>query len=279
LIKEKKMTMSSRQTSSTTATVNTSNSPSDPPNATTFLTLQQQQQLIQSQHRRKSISSQRSLSLIYSLHKHNHRRNNQTVMKLLSSMDTLATICLKEAKYKEAEELAKKCSTTSYSSLSPDRQTKLTSSNPGTFEISFRFLFEKAMNELGSLDLKEGQLERNKLSTNKLVSLSLQSLDMVKMTSDLMSQLNGDKLAQCITLCDLVLEANVGLQTAAALCQHASVRLNQSNSNRSSRLEESSENSLTRRKKTVANLVSSDEDERQENLVNSSVNSRSKSIG
>ena len=221
---------------------------------TNFLSLQSQQSF----QRRKSIGSQRSLSVIYPLNK--HKKSNSTVMKLLSNLDTLSTLCLKEGKYAEANELYKKIS------CSP-----LIINNKKSFEFSqilYRSIYEKTIDDLKSLskkfDLKNGLATTNQ--QQNLISLSLQSLDLVKITDQLLSFEKESKLLQCIFLCDTILITDIDLKLASNLIEYANVRLNQNVSN-SKKDENDTMTANTRRTKTIGNLNNnnnSSEDEEDE---------------
>ena len=172
----------------------------------------------QSHHR--SHESQRSLSIIYPMNK--HKRSNLTIMKLLSNIETLSTLCLKEFKFSEANQLVKMYASKKEACKSFEFR-----------EIIFYSVYQKTIDELHKFNKVQQQqnnstLDMGKKQRQNLIELSMQSLDMAKITENLLSFVDkDDELLKCIFLCDTITISNVNLKVSANLIDYARIKLNQ----------------------------------------------------
>jgi hypothetical protein len=171
----------------------------------------------------RSHESQRSLSLIYPMNK--NKRTNMTVMKLLANVETLSTLCLKENKLTEANQLVKMYALKKEASKSFEFR-----------EIIFYTVYQKTIEELNKLNRTQQQQQQqsnidrdmSKKKRQNLIELSMQSLDMAKITENLLSFVEkDDELLKCIFLCDAITISNVDLKVAANLIDYARIKLNQ----------------------------------------------------
>lgn len=162
--------------------------------------------LLNKEHRR-SVESHRSLSLIYPSHR--PKSTNQTIMKLLSSVESLSSLCLKENRIAEANQLVKM-----YSSKKPSDSFEFR-------QLVFNSIYEKTIDDLKKLNLKQ------RLSNDSLVEQTLQTLDLTKITEDLLSFEKDNFLLQCIYLVDTLLVSNVNLNYISNIVDFAIMKLNQ----------------------------------------------------
>ena len=166
----------------------------------------------------RSHESQRSLSLIYPLNK--NKRSNLTVMKLLANVETLSTLCLKEEKLSEANQLVKMYASKKEACKSFEFR-----------EIIFYTVYQKTIDELNKFNKLQQKQAGSELSVKKrqnLIDLSMQSLDMAKITENLLSFVEkDDEFLKCIFLCDTITIANVDLKVASNLIDYARIKLNQ----------------------------------------------------
>ena len=174
-------------------------------------------------HHHRSHESQRSLSLIYPMNK--NKRTNLTVMKLISSIETLSTLCLKEDKFSEANQLVKMHASKKEACKSFEFR-----------EIIFYSVYQKTIDDLNKLSRlsklqnqsQQGNDMVKKQQRQNLIDLSMQSLDMAKITENLLSFVDkDDELLKCIFLCDTITIANVDLKVASNLIDYARIKLNQ----------------------------------------------------
>jgi hypothetical protein len=167
---------------------------------------------IENNNNRRSFESQRSLSIILPAPK--YKNSNQTIMKLLSSIETLSSLCLKESKLNEANQLIKM-----YASNREACES---------FEFCqtvFKSVYMKTLDDLHELDLKN-----NDKQIMNLIEDSLQSLDLVKLTDDLLSIEKENHLMQSLFLCDIICTTNkFSLKLSNNLADYARTKLNSFN--------------------------------------------------
>ena len=168
-------------------------------------------------YRNRSRESQRSLSLIYPMNK--FKGTNLTIMKLLASIETLSTLCLKEQRFSEANQLVKMYASRKEANKSFEFR-----------EIIFYSVYQKTIDELNKIQKQQKQSghEIVKKQRQNLIDLSMQSLDMAKITENLLSFVDkDDELLKCIFLCDTITISNVDLKVASNLIDYARIKLNQ----------------------------------------------------
>ena len=166
---------------------------------------------------RRSLESQRSLSLIYPMYK--NKRSNMSVMKLLSNIETLSTLCLKEGKLTEANQLVKMYSSNKDACKSFEFR-----------EIIFYSVYKQTVEDLIKLNSKQQQGKESRQASKKqqnLIDMSIQSLDVAKLTENLLSLEKENELLKCIFLCDTIIVSKLDLPLAASLTDYARIKLNQ----------------------------------------------------
>lgn len=174
--------------------------------------------------KRRSVESQRSLSLIYPINR--YKRSNQTIMKLLSDVPTLAVICLKEKKFADADQLLKMYSSASLPSLSLNdvAQNNRFSANFELDQIEFHSAYENSLKELRRIE--ETRSSQMKQNDSSLIEDSLLSLEILKSIQPILDVAKDDNLLQSIVLCDTAASSNFGLNISLALVEHSKVYLN-----------------------------------------------------
>jgi hypothetical protein len=164
---------------------------------------------------RRSFESQRSLSIILPTPK--YKNSNQTIMKLLSSIETLSSLCLKESKLNEANQLIKM-----YAS------NKEACESFEFCQTVFKSVYTKTLDDLHELDLKINNNDTQIMAN--LIEDSLQSLDLVKLTHDLLSIEKDNHLMQSLFLCDIICTRNkFSLKLSNNLADYARTKLNSFN--------------------------------------------------
>ena len=86
------------------------------------------------------------------------------------------------------------------------------------------------MNRTQQQQQQQSNIDRDmsKKKRQNLIELSMQSLDMAKITENLLSFVEkDDELLKCIFLCDAITISNVDLKVAANLIDYARIKLNQ----------------------------------------------------
>ena len=159
---------------------------------------------------RRLSESKRSLSLIYPRSK--HKQTNSTVMKLLSRVESLSVLFLKNFKSNATNQLIKKYAT--------NKQIQKT---PQFREILFDTIYNQILEDIVKLNLKQQQMY--KLQTT-LIEKSLQSLQLDKLTEHMMAFDRENELMQCIYLCDVVTVSNIDLELSAHIIEYARLKLN-----------------------------------------------------
>jgi len=161
-------------------------------------------------HSRRRAESKRSLSLVYSLGNKNY--SNSIISKLLANIGTLLVLLLKEGKLEEATQLVKK------HSLNKEIQ--------GTFEfreVIFSTIYSQTLDELAKLNAKQ-QL-KYKLQTT-LIEKSMQSLQLDKLTENMLVFDKNNELLQCLCLCDVLSISYLDLELSSQLTDFARYSLN-----------------------------------------------------
>ena len=216
------------------------------------------------QNYHRSHESQRSLSIIYPMNK--HKRSNLTIMKLLANIETLSTLCLKEFKFNEANQLVKMYASKKEACKSFEFR-----------EIIFYSVYQKTVDELNKFNRVQQQQQNNnefdvgKKQRQNLIDLSMQSLDMAKITENLLSFVEkDDELLKCIFLCDAITISNIDLKVAANLIDYARIKLNQnligSKTNEKTETVQDEGKSGKLNKKSKQNDLNSSSDSGDENL-------------
>lgn len=159
---------------------------------------------------RRSFESQRSLSLITPSTRNKH--SNQTIMKLLASVETLSALCLKESKITEANQLIKMYASNRDACESFEFR-----------QIVFNSIFNKVVEDLHDLDSKS--------RANSLIEDSLKSLDLVKLTESFLSIENDKPMLQCLFLCDIISTTKFSMKLSVDLADYARIKLNSVESN------------------------------------------------
>ena len=172
--------------------------------------------------KRRSVESQRSLSLIYPINR--YKRSNQTIMKLLSDVPTLAVICLKEKKFADADQLLKMYSSLPSVSLNDMAQNIRFSANFELDQIEFHSAYENSLKELRRIE--ETRSSQMKQNDSSLIEDSLLSLEILKSIQPILDVAKDDNLLQSIVLCDTAASSNFGLNISLALVEHSKVYLN-----------------------------------------------------
>jgi hypothetical protein len=191
--------------------------------------------LIGGKDKRRSLESHRSLSIIYPLNK--YKRSNQTVMKLISNIQTLSVLCLKEHKFSQANQLVKMYSPPKSTTPTADQTLALQSHPSSSFEfgqILFHSAYEQCLSELVRINRRKEQNINNKNNddvhgdeeVSELAEDSLLSLDIAKATQPLIELKNETDLVQSIILCDLVVTSNLNLSLSLGLVEYSRAKLN-----------------------------------------------------
>ncbi len=162
-------------------------------------------QVHSSREGRRRAESKRSLSLIYPLNK--QRYSNSTIMKLLSRVDTLSVLFLAGGKLDEANQLVKK--------YAANKQIQ------GTFEfreIIFSSIYNQILDDLVKLNAKQ-QLKHRMQTT--LIEKSLQSLQLDKLTENMLAFDKGNDLLQCLCLCDVLSISSLDVELSSQIVDYA----------------------------------------------------------
>ncbi len=166
---------------------------------------------------RRSAESHRALSHILSNSHTKSKRSNSIVTKLLASIETLSTLCLKEAKLGEASQLVKMYST-----------NPIYSKAINSFEyrqILFHSIYQQTIADLNKL--KRNSAAEGSKNGKKLMELSMQSLDVAKITENLLDFENENELLQSIFLLDILAVSKFDLTLSSNLVDYARIKLNQ----------------------------------------------------
>lgn len=154
-------------------------------------------------------------------------------MKLISNIQTLSVLCLKEHKFSEANQLVKMYSPPK--STTPTDQTLALQSHPSSsFEfgqILFHSAYEQCLSELVRINRRKEQNTNNDdvqgdAEVSELAEESLLSLDIAKATQPLIELKNETDLVQSIILCDLVVTSNLNLSLSLGLVEYSRAKLN-----------------------------------------------------
>lgn len=184
--------LNSKTTKSTRSRVNTLNN-----NGTTSK---------ETENNRRSLESHRSLSLITPVNQ--NKNSNQTIMKLLASIETLSALCLKESKLSEANQLVKMYASNKEACDSFEFR-----------QIIFNSIYSKVLDDLHDLDEK-------KTVSKSLIEQSLTSLDLVKLTENILLFEKENNLLQCLFLCDVLSTTKLSLKLSCDLADFAQIKLN-----------------------------------------------------
>lgn len=187
--------------------------------------------------KRRSLESQRSLSLIYPINK--YKRSNQIVMKLLSDLPSLSVLCLKEHKFAEANQLYQAySSSTSNSNSSGD--VVVVQNSFELRQIKYHAAYEHCLSELRRLGEKQASLSTRTMMSpsssssgnhdSSLIEESLLSLDIAKVLEPILDIERDENLIQAIVLSDVVAASNFNLGLSLALIDHCKSKLNLLNS-------------------------------------------------
>ena len=172
-------------------------------------------QTINTKENRRSAESQRTLSVILPNHVHRSKRSNSIITKLLANLETLSAVCLKESKFNEAAQIV-----------------KMYASNPAYAEsmhafayrqIVFHSIHEQTLAELCKLK-RSSDTKRN---GEKILELSMQSMEVAKITDHLLEFENESELFQCIFLTDILTVSKFDLTLSSNLVDYARIKLNQ----------------------------------------------------
>ena len=128
-------------------------------------------------------------------------------MKLLSDIDNLSALFLKEGKLEEASQLIKK-----YGS------NKKAQKNFNFREIIFQAIYNQIIDDLVKLSFKQQQ--KNKMQTT-LIEKSLQSLQLDKITENMLEFDKSNELVQCICLCDAIGILNIDIELSSQIIDYA----------------------------------------------------------
>lgn len=160
----------------------------------------------QNRANRRSLGSNRSLSLIYPQTKNS--LTNSTIMKIISEIKTLSVICLKECKSNEANQLVKLYS------------TKLDVANLFEFDqISFNSIYQNSMDEILLLDSQK--------STETIHEQSLLNLKISKIINNLIQFDKSKPLVQSLIICDFLITLRIDIKIIIRLIEFVSINLNQ----------------------------------------------------
>jgi hypothetical protein len=165
---------------------------------------------------RRSAESHRALSQVLSNSHQKSKRSNSIITKLLASIETLSALCLKEAKLGEASQLVKMYST-----------NPIYSKAINSFEyrqILFHSIYQQTIAELNKLKRNTTNDSKN---GKKLMDLSMQSLDVAKITEKLLDFELENELLQSIFLLDILVVSKFDLTLSSNLIDYARIKLNQ----------------------------------------------------
>lgn len=133
-------------------------------------------------------------------------------MKLLSKVDTLSVLFLKSSNTDAASQLLKK-----YAS------NKSVQKSPQFREILFDSIYNQILDDIVKLNTKQQQMYKLKTT---LIEKSLQSLQLDKLTENMMAFDKDNELMQCIYLCDAAMVSNIDLELSAQIIDYARRKLN-----------------------------------------------------